>query len=278
MVNFFDAAADLVSLGFKIFPVVPGRKLPLIAAWQKAASDDLEAITTWSAKWPDANIGIATGVMSGVIVIDIDMKDGKDGQATLDTLAKQGKVLPPSPIALTPSGGRHRFFRAVTGIRNAVQVNKAGRGLGSGLDVRADGGFVVAPPSALVKCVANDAGRYRWLVPPMTTNFPRLPDWATKLLLPRPPLPRPPFTPDRRDGDIEPLARFVAGSPQGERNNRLYWAACRARELVARRVISEASAVRRLSEAAAAAGLVGPDAPGALRTILSALKPGASNA
>ena len=101
-----------------------------------------------------------------------------------------------------------------------------------------------------------------------------MPMWMTTLLC-RAHRPRPSFTPDARGGDIEPLARFVAGSPQGERNNRLFWAACRTRELVARHVISEASAVRRLSAAAAAAGL---DAPGALRTILSALKPGASNA
>lgn len=84
--------------------------------------------------------------------------------------------------------------------------------------------------------------------------------------------------PDSRCDDIEPLARFVARSPQGERNNRLYRAACRARQLIAMRVISEASAVRRLTDAAAAVGLIGPDAAGALRTILSALKPGASNA
>jgi hypothetical protein len=263
--NFFDTAADLVPLGLKIFPIIPGRKVSLIKAWQKAASDNLETISTWSSEWPDANIGIATGVTSGVMVIDVDMKEGKDGQATLDALAKQGRVLPPSPISLTPSGGRHLFFRAIPGIRNVVQITKSGRGLGAGLDVRADGGCVVAPPSELVKCDAHGAGSYRWLIPPLTADFPRLPDWAAKLLLPRPTLP---FAPDAHGGDIEPLARFVAGSPQGERNNRLYWAACRTRELVARHIISEASAVRRLSEVAAAVGLPGPES---LRTIASGL-------
>jgi hypothetical protein len=60
VMNFLDAAADLVSLGFKVFPLVPGRKLPLIKAWQKHASDELETITEWANKWPSANIGIAT--------------------------------------------------------------------------------------------------------------------------------------------------------------------------------------------------------------------------
>ena len=56
VMNFLDAAADLVSLGFKVFPLVPGRKLPLIKAWQKQASDDLDTITAWSKQWPNANI------------------------------------------------------------------------------------------------------------------------------------------------------------------------------------------------------------------------------
>jgi hypothetical protein len=72
-----------------------------------------------------------------------------------------------------------------------------------------------------------------------------------------------------RGGDIEPLARFVATSPQGQRNDRLYWAARRARELVDGRSISETSAEHRLREAAAAAGL--PDME-AQRTIMSGLR------
>lgn len=122
VMNFFDSAAELVSLGFRIFPIVPGRKTPLIEAWQRNATDDADMIGDWANKWPDANIAIATGMASDVVVIDVDQKPGKDGQATIAKLAKQGKALPPSPIALTPSGGRHLFFRAVPGIRNVVEI------------------------------------------------------------------------------------------------------------------------------------------------------------
>jgi hypothetical protein len=106
---------------------------------------------------------------SGVIVIDVDKKEGKDGQATLDALTKKGRTLPSSPIVLTPTGGRHHFYRAVPGIKNVVEM-QGSRGIGSGIDVRADGGFAVAPPSALVEWRSADgtlihgAGQYRWLV------------------------------------------------------------------------------------------------------------------
>jgi putative DNA primase/helicase len=174
--NFLNAAADLVPLGFKVVPLIPGRKLPLIKEWQHQASDDLDTITAWATEWPDANIAIATGVKSGVLVIDIDMKDGKNGQATLDALAKEGKVLPPSPTLMTPSGGLHRLFFAVPGLRNVVEI-QAGRGIGAGVDLRADGGLAVMPPSVLTEWRKGDefvhrAGAYRWLVPPMTPDFP----------------------------------------------------------------------------------------------------------
>lgn len=185
-ISFFDAAADLVSLGFRVVPLVPGRKLPLIKAWPQAASDDLETITEWAKRWPKANIAVATGKASGVLVIDIDMKDGKNGQASLDELAKQGKTLPSSPITITPSGGRHRYYRFAPGVVNTVEITKDGRGIGKGIDVRSDSGLATAPPSELVQCNEHGAGRYTWLVPPMTADFPRLPEWAVKMLLPRP--------------------------------------------------------------------------------------------
>src|SRR5262249_35981223 len=264
--NFFDAAADLISLGFKVFPVVPGRKVPLIGAWQREASDDLEPIAAWANQWPNANIGVATGIMSGVIVIDIDVKDGRNGQATFDALAKQGKTLPPSPTVMTPSGGAHRFFRVVRGIRNVAGRSKGGRGIGVGIDVRADGGYVVAPPSRLISCAEHGAGEYRWLVPPMTAQFKRLPDWAVKMLMP-PPSDKTSFKPELHGGDIEPLAGFVAASPEGERNHRLYWAACRAREHITQGSSSTKSAECLLG-AAKKAGLPEMEAR---RTIRSGL-------
>jgi putative DNA primase/helicase len=132
--RFFDDAADLVSLGFKVFPLVPGRKLPLIEAWQKQASDDADVIGEWAARWPNANIGIATGESSGVVVLDLDVKDSRNGVQDLAALRQRGQALPPCPIALTPSGGRHLFFAAAPGLKNVVGISRSGRGVGLGID------------------------------------------------------------------------------------------------------------------------------------------------
>ena len=126
-------------------------------------------------------------------------------------------------------------------------------------------------PSWIRQSDSGPGGPYTWEVSPFDVAVPRMPVWLTAMLCP-PPRPAPAFTPDVRGGDIEHLARFVASSSQGQRNNCLFWAACRTRELVAQHIVSEASAVRRLSEAAVAGGLPASEA---LRTIMSGLKPGA---
>jgi hypothetical protein len=86
----------------------------------------------------------------------------------------------------------------------------------------------------------------------------RMPVWMAMMLNP-PARPAPAFTPDVTGGDIEPLVRFVASSTQGQRNNRLHWAACRAGEMAARGQVSAQSAGRRLLAAAAGAGYAGAE-------------------
>jgi hypothetical protein len=85
-----------------------------------------------------------------------------------------------------------------------------------------------------------------------------MPIWMSAMLNP-PPRPASSYVPDLTGGDVEPLARFVASSNQGERNNRLHWAAARAAEMAARGHVSAQSAGMRLLAAAAAAGYAGPE-------------------
>ena len=114
----------------------------------KNATTDEKTITRWWQEYPDAGIGVPTGRQSGLIVIDVDAKNGKEGKLALKKL----RHLPPLPktrAALTPSGGKHLYFKDPGGIRSSADK------LGLGLDVRGDGGYVVLPPT-------HD-GLYKWV-------------------------------------------------------------------------------------------------------------------
>ena len=121
--------------GFLMFPIKPGHKFPpLIRAWQKNATNDVEALRQWWAKWPDANIGIHT---KGLVVIDIDVK--KDGFKSFEEATK-GKDVPTTLVNCTPTGGQHIIYRLPEGhpgVANGVDV------LGPGVDIRSTNGYIV---------------------------------------------------------------------------------------------------------------------------------------
>jgi hypothetical protein len=116
------------------------------------ATTDAGTIGSWSRRWPNSNVGIVTGPRSGLLVIDVDPRHG--GGEALAALEREHGQLPETVEAVTGSGGRHIVFAYPA---QHVIRNSAGR-LGRGLDVRGDGGYIVAPPSVHV------LGRpYRWL-------------------------------------------------------------------------------------------------------------------
>jgi hypothetical protein len=98
-----------------------------------------EEVRDWFARSPASNVGIVTGTISGLIVLDIDPKHG--GDASLAELSRRHGPLPPSIEAVTGGGGRHVYFAHPGGlVRNKV-------GIAPGIDLRGEGGCVVAPPS-----------------------------------------------------------------------------------------------------------------------------------
>lgn len=138
--------------GWRVFPVHSMRasrctcgrdcgknaaKHPRTTGGFKVATTDACQIEEWWRKWPDANIGIATGAVSGIIVIDID---GDDGRATLQPLLARHGLLPRSAVVITARGW-HLYF-AIAATCAPIPCST-----GNGLDVRGDGGYVVAPPS-----------------------------------------------------------------------------------------------------------------------------------
>ena len=113
----------------------------------KNATRDEARIRSWWKKWPNANIGIATGRVSGVLVVDID---GDIGSKSIKSLQRQCGKLPKTLTAQTGNGA-HLFFRC------GDNSYRSRTGVMPGVDIRADGGYVVAPPSVHI------AGkRYRW--------------------------------------------------------------------------------------------------------------------
>lgn len=170
------AALDLARLGAPVLPLRPRGKLPLTGHGCLDATVDALTIYRWWARWPSANVGMATG--GGILVLDVDPRHG--GDSSLANLPP----LPPTRESLTGGGGRHLIFRG-----NARC--SAGR-LGPGLDVRGEGGYIVAPPSV------HESGRpYQWREG-RGLDFPvaEAPRWLLDALAerPRPPVERPRFT------------------------------------------------------------------------------------
>lgn len=131
----YEQASRLAAKGFRVFPLKTGTKLPAIDDWPAKATTNPETIKTFWSRFPDANIGIATG--SGIVVLDVDIKNGADGLATLGSKPSLPKTL----CVETASGGFHYYFKADQDFRNSSKR------LGAGLDTRGYNGYVVAPGS-----------------------------------------------------------------------------------------------------------------------------------
>lgn len=146
-----EAARIYRGRGLSVFPVARDKK-PLVK-WDayQITPPDPDQVDEWWSRWLDANIGVATGIVSQLVVLDAD---GTEGVASLDALHVPRETW----ISRTgrASGGLHVFFRHPGG---CTIGNRAG--LRPGLDVRGDGGYVILPPSV------HASGRaYEWVNPP----------------------------------------------------------------------------------------------------------------
>ena len=154
-----NAALDYAAKGYPVFPAF--QKKPLVK-WGKGEDDhpdltkrrattDPETIKAWWARWPLAMIGMPTGKPSGVVVLDIDRKNGVDGLANLRAVSIDPYALSPV-ISITPSGGLHVFMRYTGPLKNSAGI------LAEGVDTRGDGGYIILPPS--LPSIRHD--EYQW--------------------------------------------------------------------------------------------------------------------
>lgn len=195
-----SVAQDYAMLGWRVFPIWEARdrdcscpdnnpsreanppycgspgKHPATANGLIDASTNPEIIKSWWYKRAGANIGIATGFGSGIVVLDVDL--GKDGPASLKALEAKHGDLPATLQATTGSGGKHYFFK-----HPGKQIKNSQSKLGKGLDIRGDGGYVVGAPSNHVT-----GGFYSWdgdITPDQYTPA-EMPKWMIEALYVKP--------------------------------------------------------------------------------------------
>ncbi|MGW4197869.1 bifunctional DNA primase/polymerase [Streptomyces sp. NPDC005004] len=209
------------------------------ASTDPARIRELFAAAPWATGY-----GIACGLPPHHLVgVDLDTKPGTEAPAALRALGLRFRfTIPPTVVVLTPSGGRHLWL---TGPPDTVVPNSASR-LAPGIDIRGAGGYLVGPGSRTAHGVYVTAPGTAHLRPaPCPRNL-------LRLLLPPP---RPPRTPRRAPTEGRGLLHFVLTAHEGQRNTRLFWAACRAHESGLGPTLTAS-----LLEAALATGLPEPEA------------------
>lgn len=153
-----EAALNYLKQGFSVIPIGANKKS--LIKWEpyqhtRASEGQIRA---WWSQHPNANIGIVTGAVSKIVVLDVDIKNGVDGRKSLG-------LIPTTACVRTPSGGDHYYFN-----HPGCHVATSAGQVGEGLDIRGDGGYVVAPPSQA------DFSEYEWIVRP-EEGLAEMPQW-----------------------------------------------------------------------------------------------------
>jgi hypothetical protein len=282
-----EAALGYAARGIPVYPVhwprpVPGRaslacscprgpacdrpaKHPLVRHGVKQASTDPEVIGRWWRRWPQANLGLATGIVFDALDID-----GPAGLAALQQLAGTAKLRLPGPLVATGGGGWHVWFRP-SGLGN-----RPPRGL-TQVDWRGRGGCVLAPPSRHI------SGRpYRWLRGFDQAPLVEVPAVLRARLDPHPPTPTwptrtvGPNTAGRAYGRRVLAAELTAlgRATPGQRNHTLNRTAFKVYRYVAGGLLTDEEVTAAFTQAALAIGL---EAAEVARTLASARTAGLAN-
>jgi hypothetical protein len=262
-------ALRLAAAGFAVFPLRPASKLPATThGFQDASRDPVMVRAMFSAVGDRANVGVATGE-SGLVVVDLDGEAGveswrrlQDEHARVETLTSK-----------TPRGW-HLWFKAPAD----VEVRNSASRVGRNIDVRAQGGYVVAPPSRVDGTADKPGGCYRWARSSVTRPT-ELPDWLLPLVLP--PIPNlptgsPGTTCQISDRYVEAAVRGevtrVTAAVVGTRNQSLRAAAFALGRLCGAGVLEHGIAEQQLRQAGEAAGLGAVETG---RTVARGLRDGA---
>jgi hypothetical protein len=281
------AALAYAAHGWAVFPVPPGTK----RSYKSAERSDGRAwgmtrnageIRRDFTRWPDAGIGIPCGAVNGIIVIETDTKAGghaADGDPSLTQLEIKHGALPETLRAISPSGSVHRYFK-----HPGIKIISSASELGAGIDVRGDGGMVIAPPT-----VRPGVGVYRWI---NRNPIAEPPAWLIELTKDKTPPPKRlsireraqaalrQWEANRRGGNAEAYAgaaleyeiRDLAGAAQGGRNHALNRSAFSLLQLVHAGQLDRADVERQLIDACIANGLMDDRDNGGINNILRTIR------
>ena len=199
--KFKRVALDYLHRGWSVIPMRRRDKRPAIR-WQdfQTARATEQEVQNWFSRWPEDNVGIVTGAVSGLVVLDVDPRHG--GEESLKILEREHGSLPRTVEVITGGGGRHVYFMHPGGtVRNRV-------GIAPGIDLRGDGGCIAAPPS-----VHPSGNHYQWVKgrSPGQMKLASLPDWLQQKV----------SNAEQRTGHTLTYWRELLrqGVQEGERNN-----------------------------------------------------------
>jgi hypothetical protein len=253
-----DYALDFAARGWPVFPVhypMPAgcscgnprcgqvAKHPITPNGLKDATTNEKQIRAWWRRHPAANIGLVTGAASGLLVLDLD------NAGAIDEASRRG--IPPTPYSQTAKG-LHVLLKHPSGtIKNRVRLLP-------GMDIRADDGYIVAPPSVHATGVV-----YKWEVSPDEQKLADVPAWLLDLLNDKTPTPAPPAPVSRNlpTHDAGAAALFdqqiarLRTAPEGARNDTLNRAAYTLGGLVGANRLNPDDVATTLESEGRAAGL-----------------------
>lgn len=276
-----ELARSYVEQGLPIFPcrsastetidqatgeiVTLGEKTPLTTNGFKAATKFPRILERWWSDWPDAAVGLPTGSPTGFFALDIDNKPGgANGFDWLSDMEAEHGPLPDTARVISPNGGMHIYFKYVVGTRN--------RGaLGAGVDIRSEGGYVLAAGSTM-----SNGRQYKWVGD--TREIADAPAWLLDLLLPKSAPTHSNYTANATtnnvyvDAAVDRELLELAGEPMGNRNNALNDAAFSLGQWVGGGHLSESEARALLQDVARGWGR---DWTRCCKTIENGLKAGA---
>ena len=162
-----ECALEYVNNGFAIIPIADKHKTKFMLKWKEKQVKTADGVESWWNECPNYNIAIVTGKLSkNLLVIDVDMKNGKNGMEALEKWAEENEPLKCNAIATTPNGGQHYYFYVPEELLDEARGIRTTADIYEGVDIRYNGGVIVAPPSYLdyEDKKGRHEGSYTWLV------------------------------------------------------------------------------------------------------------------